>query len=55
MSAPADVVAAAEGELATDGPIALGIVAVLAGVAWTIKGAFVAWRTASKATNKVGT
>lgn len=55
MSAPTDVVGAAEAELATDGPIALGVIAALAAVAWTIKGAFVAWRTANKATNKVGT
>jgi hypothetical protein len=50
-----EVVSAITGEYAGVTVAAVGLIAAAAAVAWPIKTAFVAWRTGSKATNKVGT
>jgi hypothetical protein len=42
------------GSLAGTAVAAVGVIAAVAAVAWPIKVGFIAWRTGSKATNKVG-
>jgi hypothetical protein len=48
------VSSAITGEFAGTAAASIALVAAAAAVAWPIKTAFVAWRTGSKATNKVG-